>query len=145
MGTGNWVSFWFFPAEGLPAALPSRSSPGTPIVKHGWEELQSAHRRTMKTHRFSLVLSGVSELTPELGDSLYEAIGGSIEFNMRNGVAFLEVERTAPSLRAAIVSTIGEVEEAQAGIRVVRVESETANVIAKINAELLGATAHESD
>ena len=57
---------------------------------------------------------------------------------MRDGVAFLEVERPAPSLRRAILSAIRDVEEASAGVRVVRVESEVANTIAKINAELLG-------
>src|SRR4051812_6365836 len=43
----------------------------------------------MKTHRFTLVLAGVSEITPELADALYEATDGDIEFNMRNGIAYL--------------------------------------------------------
>lgn len=94
----------------------------------------------MKSHTFTLILSGVAEITSELADALYEATQGDIEFNMRDGVAFLEFERTAPSLREAITSAIREVEEADVGVRVVRVESETANVIAKINADLLGMT-----
>jgi hypothetical protein len=92
----------------------------------------------MRTHRFRLILSGVADLTPELADSLYEATHGDIECNMRNGVAFLEVNRAARALRDAITSAIREVEEAGAGVRVARVESEAANTIAKINAELLG-------
>lgn len=91
----------------------------------------------MKTHRFTLILSGVSELTPELADAVCEATKGDIEFNMRNGVAFLEFGRAAPSLREAILSAIRDVESANIGVRVVRVESETANTIAKINAALL--------
>jgi hypothetical protein len=58
--------------------------------------------------------------------------------NQRDGVIFLKVARTAASLRKAITATIREVENADVGVRVVRVESETANVIAKINADLLG-------
>lgn len=94
----------------------------------------------MKTHKFTLILSGVAEITPELANGLYAATQGDIEFNMRNGVAFLEFERSAPTLRDAITAAIHEVEAADLGVRVVRVESEAANVIAKINADLLGVT-----
>ncbi len=93
----------------------------------------------MKTHRFTLILAGLAELTPELADALYEATDGDIECNLRDGVAFLEFARAAPTLREAILTTIRDVEGADLGIRVVRVESEAANTIAKINAELLGA------
>ena len=94
----------------------------------------------MKTHTFTLVLSGVAELTPELADALYTATQGDIELNLRDGVAFVEFERPAATLREAITGAIGEVEGAEVGVRVVRVESEAANVIAKINADLLGVT-----
>jgi hypothetical protein len=94
----------------------------------------------MKNHKFTLILSGVAEITPELADSLYTATRGDIELNLRDGVAFLEFERAASSLREAITAAIREVEGADVGVRVVRVESEAANVIAKINADLLGAT-----
>jgi hypothetical protein len=93
----------------------------------------------MKTHKFALILSGVSELSPELADSLYQATGGDIELNMRDGVPFLEFERAAPTLFDAVTSAIRQVEDADVGVRVVRVESEAANTIAKINADLLGA------
>ena len=84
------------------------------------------------------------ELTPELANALYEAMHGDIECNMRNGIAFVEVERAAPSLRAAINSAIQDIEGADVGVRVVRVESEAANVIAQINAALLGTPAGKS-
>jgi len=87
-----------------------------------------------------MILAGVSEITPELADALYEATGGDIELNMRDGVAFLEFHRTATSLHDAITSAIGEVEGAGVGVRVVRVESDAANTVAKINADLLGVT-----
>ncbi len=88
--------------------------------------------------RFTLILAGVSEITPELADALYGATGGDIEFNMRDGVAFLEFDRTAAVLHDAITSAITQVEGAGVGVRVVRVESDDANTIAKINADLLG-------
>ena len=94
----------------------------------------------MKSHAFSLILSGVAEITPELADALYAATKGDIELNQRNGVAYVEFERTASSLREAITTAIREIEQAAPGVRVVRVESDAANVIAKINADLLGAT-----
>ena len=92
----------------------------------------------MKTHAFTFVLSGVAEITPELADALYAATRGDIELNVRDGVAFLEFERAAPTLREAVTAAIREVEGADVGVRVVRVESDAANVIAKINADLLG-------
>jgi hypothetical protein len=92
----------------------------------------------MKSHRFCLVLSGPAKLTPALADALHDATHGDIELGMRNGVAFVEVTRTARTLRAAITSAIRQVEGAGVSVRVVRVESESANTIAKINADLLG-------
>jgi hypothetical protein len=94
----------------------------------------------MKTHTFTLILSGVAEITPDLADALYTATQGDIELNLRDGVAFVEFERTAATLREAILTAIREVEQAKVGVRVVRVESDAANVIAKINADLLGVT-----
>ena len=92
----------------------------------------------MKNHRFTLILSGVAELTPELADALYQATNGDIELNMRDGVAFAEFDRSASTLNEAVTSAIKDVEAANVGVRVVRVESEVANTIAKINADLLG-------
>jgi len=91
---------------------------------------------TLKKHQFTLILSGVPDLTSELADALYEATRGDIEFNRRDGVAFLEFNRAARTLRDAICSAIRDVEGADVGVRVVRVESEIAQTIARINAEL---------
>jgi len=92
------------------------------------------------TYRFTLVLSSVVDLAPDLADALYEATQGDVKLNMRDGVAYLEFERTAPALRQAVTTVIRQVEDAKLGVRVVRVESDAANVIAKINGELLGVT-----
>ena len=92
----------------------------------------------MTNHQFLLILTGVSDITPDLSDTLYEATGGDIECNMRHGVAFLEFDRTASSLQEAVTSAIAQVEGCGVGVRVVRVETDAANTIAKINADLLG-------
>ena len=92
----------------------------------------------MKSHKFTLIVSGLSDLDPDIANALYEATGGDIEFNMRDGVAFLDFNRKAKNLQEAVTSAILDVEGAKAGVRVIRVESEAANTIAKINADLLG-------
>src|SRR5260370_2333174 len=92
----------------------------------------------MQTYPFTLILAGVGELAPALADALYAATDGDIELNLRDGVAFAEFVRTAATLREAITTAIREDEQATVGVRVVRLESESANVIAKINADLLG-------
>ena len=92
----------------------------------------------MARHRFTLILSGIAEITPRLADALNAATDGDIEVNQRDGVVFVVFDRAASTLRKAVTSAIREVEEANVGARVVRVETEAANVIAKINADLLG-------
>jgi hypothetical protein len=92
----------------------------------------------MSRFEFTLVISGVAEITPELADALYSATGGDIELNMRNDVAYLAFDRSAATLHDAVSSAIAQVEGAGVGVRVVRVESDAANTIAKINADLLG-------
>jgi hypothetical protein len=92
----------------------------------------------MNAYEFTLVLSGVAEITRDMADALYTATGGDIEFNMRNDVAYIEFERDADTLHDAVRSAIAQVEGAGVGVRVVRVESDAANTIAKINADLLG-------
>jgi hypothetical protein len=92
----------------------------------------------VKSYTFTLIISGVLEITPELAEALHSATKGDIELNQRDEIIDLEFNRKASSLFAAVRDAIREVEGANVGVRVVRVESEAANVIAKINADLLG-------
>ncbi|MEX2140566.1 MAG: hypothetical protein WD894_14985, partial [Pirellulales bacterium] len=71
----------------------------------------------MSAYEFTLVLSGVAEITPELADALYLATGGDIEFNMRNEVAYIQFDRAAATLRDAVSSAIAQVEGAGIGVR----------------------------
>ena len=82
----------------------------------------------MQTYKFTLVLSGVSDLTPQLSDAIYEATGGDVELNLRNGVAFVEFVRTASTLKDAITTAIADVDGTNIGAKVVRVESEAASM-----------------
>jgi len=109
--------------------------------------LTAVHIRTgivMSSFKFTLILSGVAEITSNLADALYAATDGDIEFNMRNGVAYVEFDQQAKSLQEAVKSAIKQVEQAGVGVRVVRVESDVANTIAKINAALLGVGSAEA-
>jgi len=95
--------------------------------------------RMMKKHRFTLVLTGVAELTSELANSLYEAAGGDVECEQRGGEITVELVRPGKTLQEAVTNAIRDVEAARPGVKVVRVESEIAKTIAQINAQLLGA------
>jgi hypothetical protein len=97
-------------------------------------------RSSKKHYQFTLILAGVSDISPKLANDLFEATNGDIEFGMSEGIAYLDFDREAHTLREAITSAIADVETSQTGVRVVRVESDTANTIAKINAALLGST-----
>lgn len=92
----------------------------------------------METHRVTLILAGVSELSLELSDAICAAVGDDIELELTNDVATVEFVPEGDSLRDAVVDVIERIEEADLGVCVVRVESKEANTIAKINAELLG-------
>jgi len=93
----------------------------------------------MTKHRFTLVLGGVTELTPELANSLYDAAGGDVECEQQAGEITLDLVRSGKSLQEAITKAIRDVERARRGLKVVRVESEIAKTIAQINAQILGA------
>ena len=89
-----------------------------------------------KPFQFTLILTGVSDLTPEVTDALYEAGFDDALIGMAAGVPYIDINhRRAESLEKAVRQAIRDVEKA--GLRVVRVESDAANVITRINADLL--------
>ncbi len=75
-----------------------------------------------ETFTFTLVLSGVSELTDEISDALFEAGCGDALLGVRDGVVFLDFDREAPSLGEAVSSAIANVKAAGIGAGVVRIE-----------------------
>ncbi|HWE38200.1 MAG TPA: hypothetical protein VG406_16640 [Isosphaeraceae bacterium] len=76
----------------------------------------------LKTHSFSLILAGVSELTVEIADALFEAGCDDATPASREGIVTVGFDREAESLGDAIGSAVKDVE--RAGYRVARVEVE---------------------
>ena len=90
----------------------------------------------MSSFEFTLVLAVPEESEDDAGALYAQFDDGSIITS--GGVTRIEFDREAPNLREAIRSAIDDVE--RAGFQVVRVESEIAETIAAINAELAGAS-----
>jgi predicted DNA-binding transcriptional regulator AlpA len=83
-------------------------------------------------YSFTLILSGVSGLPDEVVDALYEAGCDDALVGTRDGVVFLDFDREADSLREAVLSAIADVERANIGARVVRVEPDEFVTMAEI-------------
>jgi hypothetical protein len=73
-------------------------------------------------YEFTLILSGVPELTREVLDAFYEAGCDDALIGMRDGVAYAEFCREADSFRGAVLSAIRDVESADVGAKVEHVE-----------------------
>jgi hypothetical protein len=76
-----------------------------------------------REHDFTLVLTGVTELTPAVEDALFEAGCDDATLSLRFGRAFLTFSRTAPALKDAILSAIRDVRQAGIGADVLRVDT----------------------
>jgi hypothetical protein len=76
-------------------------------------------------HEFTLELDGISDLTREVVDALYEAGCDDGTIVMRAGRVSIGFTRSAPALGEAIVSAIADVRKAGIGARVVRVDEAT--------------------
>ena len=76
----------------------------------------------VRDHDFTLVLSGITELTPEVQDALFEAGCDDATPSMRCGRPFLSFSRTASTLKDAILSAIGDVKKANIGAEVLRID-----------------------
>jgi hypothetical protein len=73
-------------------------------------------------HEFVLVLSGVTELTPEVMDALFEAGCGDATASVRFGRVYLTFARKADSLQAAVFTAIRDVKRAKIGADVLGVD-----------------------
>jgi hypothetical protein len=71
---------------------------------------------------FALVLTGITDLTPEAENALFEAGCDDATLSVRFGRVFVTFSRTASSLKAAILSAIRDVKTANVGADVLRVE-----------------------
>lgn len=76
-----------------------------------------------REHDFTLILSGVPELTDDVANALYSSGCDDATLSMRHGVAFLTFSRRAGTLKEAIFSAIADVHRAQIGADVERVDT----------------------
>jgi hypothetical protein len=75
-----------------------------------------------REHDFTLVLNGITDLTPEVQDALFEAGCNDATLSMRSGRPFLTFSRTAPTLKDALLSAINDVKKANVGAEVIRID-----------------------
>lgn len=73
-------------------------------------------------HDFALVLTGITEVTPEAENALFEAGCDDATISVRFGRVFLTFSRTAPSLKEAVLDAIRDVKKANIGAEVLRVD-----------------------
>ncbi len=74
----------------------------------------------MKTYEFKIILDGVSELTDDEGDALYEAGCDDGTIVSRDGTAFVRFSRESLSLEDAISTAASDVQKA--GFQVAHIE-----------------------
>jgi hypothetical protein len=73
--------------------------------------------KTKARHTFTLILSGVSEVTAELEDALFEAGCDDALLGSRDGVVFLDFSREASSFQEGVLSAIADVQSIGASIQ----------------------------
>jgi hypothetical protein len=75
-----------------------------------------------REYDFTLVLSGVTDLTPEVLNALFEAGCDDATPSTCQGRAFLDFTRAAPTLKDALLSAIDDVRKAGIGADVLRID-----------------------
>lgn len=71
---------------------------------------------------FALIVGGVSDLTQEVEDALFEAGCDDATLSIQYGRLYLEFSRRAQSLEEAIVSAIQDVQKAGIGAQILQVD-----------------------
>jgi hypothetical protein len=86
------------------------------------ESAMTTRKAREREHDFTLVLTGISDVAPEVEDALFEAGCDDATLGVRCGRAYLTFSRAAPTLKDAIFSAIGDVRRANIGCDVLRVD-----------------------
>jgi hypothetical protein len=81
----------------------------------------------MTTYGFDIILDGVSEISDEAADALFEAGCDDATPSSRDGLARVHFDREAPSLEDAIRSAVAQVQSA--GFTVSRVEIDVGSAV----------------
>ncbi len=82
-------------------------------------------------HEFTLILGGAAELNSAVMDALFEAGCDDATVSSQGGRISLDFDRSAPSMRDAVVSAIADVHKA--GMKVARVDGATPDPSANEN------------
>src|SRR5208283_434543 len=91
--------------------------------KRTWKRMMNTKPRIEceREHDFALVLSGITELTPEVQDALFEAGCDDATISVRAGRVYLTFSRNSRSLKDAILTAIQDVKSARIGADVLGV------------------------
>src|SRR5208337_3869719 len=92
--------------------------------KRTWKRMMNTKPRNEcePEHDFALILSGITELTPEVQDALFEAGCEDGTISVRAGRVYLTFSRNSRSLKDAILTAIQDVKCARVGADVLRVD-----------------------
>jgi hypothetical protein len=91
---------------------------------------------TKQCYSFTLIPSGIDNVTAEIENRLYDAGCGDATLGIREGTAYLAFDRGADSLADAILSAIADVNKSGIGTGVERAELTGEETISVINAYL---------
>lgn len=80
------------------------------------------HKEREREHDFTLVLSGITELTSEVENALFDCGCDDATLSIRSGRAYLTFSRAAATLKDAILSAIRDVQKADIGADVLRLD-----------------------
>jgi hypothetical protein len=72
-------------------------------------------KKREQEYDFTLVLTGISELTPEAEDAKFEAGCDDATLSVQCGQVFATFTRSAPSLKDALLSAVSDVKNANIG------------------------------
>jgi hypothetical protein len=74
-------------------------------------------------HEFTLILDGITDFSPSIVDALFEAGCDDATISKQGDVVFMDFDRSAPSMKEAVISAIADVQKA--GMKVARVDGST--------------------
>jgi hypothetical protein len=87
-------------------------------------------------HEFTLIIDGIPELTPAIMDALFEAGCDDATFSRQAGRIAMDFGRAASTMKDAVISAIRDVQKANIGARVIRVEGTEPGSAQEIDSEV---------
>jgi hypothetical protein len=124
------VSSLFGPRQVIPNDMLDTFEPKSIAARTEFSSMRARERKAMnpaakvvqETHEFTLIYTGVEDLTDEFVNAMYEAGCDDALIGMRDGYFFADFGRSAPTFREALISAIEDIERSGQPLRLVRVE-----------------------